>query len=86
MHPTKEELIERNGLRCMLCLKEFPYHEIQYHHIVPKYASKHMGLPPDNTYDNGCLLCLKCHAKVHEYSYWSDEYQFLMDVIEDNKK
>jgi len=86
VHPTKEELIKRNGCRCMLCLKEVPYREIQWHHIVPKYYTTFMGLAPDNSYENGSLVCVSCHQKIHKYMYLDDEYQFMMDVIEGNKK
>ncbi len=86
MHPTKKELIERNGLRCMLCLKEVPYEKIHYHHMIPKYYTKFMGLAQDDSYENGSLVCIDCHKKIHEYMYLDDEYQFLMDVIQGNKK
>lgn len=86
MHPTKQELIKRNGLRCMLCQKEVPYNQINWHHIIPKCITKFFGLPQDDSYNNGALLCLACHAKVHEY-FWEDpEYEKLMDVIRKNKK
>ena len=86
MHDTKAELIRRNGLRCMLCGKTFSYRQIQWHHVKPKYVSKLEGEQPDNSYFNGALLCLKCHALVHEYLWWQDEYQMLMDMILENKK
>lgn len=86
MHETKAKLIELNGLRCMLCGKEYPYREINWHHIKPKYVSKYLGEPQDNSYDNGSLLCLNCHAYVHTFSYWSYEYQHLMFEIRNNKK
>lgn len=86
MHPTKQELLNINGPRCMLCGKIFRYRELEWHHIVPKYVTTFYGQPKDDSYENGSILCLKCHARVHEYLYWDDEYQFLMDVIEDNKQ
>ena len=86
MHPTKAELIRKNGLRCMLCGKECDYQEINWHHIKPKAVCKYYHEEIDNTYENGSLLCLNCHALVHTYSYWSDEYQYYMDVIRQNKK
>lgn len=86
MHETKAELIVNNGLRCMLCGKEFPYHEINWHHIKPKAVSKYLGEPIDNSYDNGALLCLGCHAYVHTFYYWSKEYSDLMAEIRKNKK
>lgn len=86
MHPTKAELIRVNGLRCMLCGRKVPYSNIQWHHVKPKYASKQEGEEPDNSYFNGSLLCINCHALVHEYLWWDDEYQMLMDMILENKK
>lgn len=70
----------------MLCGKEFPYRLINWHHIKPKAVCKSLNEQIDNSYDNGCLLCLSCHAFVHTYDYWSDEYQYYMDVIRQNRK
>ena len=86
MHPTKAELIKNNGLRCMLCGKIVPYAQINWHHIIPKAVCKYYGLPVDNSYENGSLLCLECHAYVHTLYYWSKEYQDTMDVIRQNRK
>ena len=86
MHETKAELIKRNGLRCMLCGKIFPYCQINWHHILPKAISKYYGEKPDNSYENGALLCLDCHSYVHSFYYWSNEYKKLMEIIKNNKK
>lgn len=86
MHPVKQLLIERNGLKCMLCGRSVPYAQINWHHMKPKAVSKYLGEPIDNSYENGCLLCLDCHALVHTFYYWSGEYQDLMDDIRRNKK
>lgn len=86
MHPTKQLLIERNGLRCMLCGKEFPYSQINWHHIKPKAVCKFQGLEVDDSYYNGALLCLNCHAHVHTLYYWSEEYSKTMDEIRKHKK
>jgi 5-methylcytosine-specific restriction endonuclease McrA len=86
MHPTKAELICKNGMRCMLCGKEVSYRQMNWHHIIPKFIFKKNKKPVDNSYENGALLCLDCHAFVHSYPYWSDEYQYYMDVIRQNKK
>lgn len=86
MHPIKQLLIERNGLKCMLCGKEVSYEQINWHHIKPKAVCKFYGEPIDNSYENGCLLCLDCHAFVHTFYYWSGEYQDLMDDIRQNKR
>ena len=86
MHETKALLITNNGLRCMLCGKVVPYHEINWHHIKPKAVCKYYTEPIDNSYENGSLLCVKCHAYVHTLSYWSNQYQALMRKIRANKK
>lgn len=85
MHPTKQLLIERNGLRCMLCGREVSYREIEWHHIIPKSITKFFGLSQDDSYDNGALLCLKCHKKVHEYFWEDEEYKLMMEKIQDKK-
>lgn len=86
MKPAKWELIDRYGMRCMLCGKEFSYKEINFHHIKPKYVFKQDGLKPDDSADNGSILCVKCHCKIHEYLWWDDEYQLLTEIILQNKK
>lgn len=86
MHETKALLIVKNGLRCMLCGKEVPYNQINWHHIKPKAVCKYYGEPIDNSYENGALLCLECHAFVHQFYYWGKEYPELMERIKQNKK
>lgn len=86
MHPTKALLIKRNGIRCMGCGKEVEYKDIHWHHIVPKYIFKIRKEPVDNSYENSSLLCKRCHIEIHKYLYWDEEYQMLIDLIEDNKK
>lgn len=86
MHETKCKLIERNGLRCMLCGKEVAYCNINWHHIKPKYASKEDGEQPDNSYSNGSLVCVECHQFIHQYSWHDEVYQNLMNIIRSNKK
>jgi 5-methylcytosine-specific restriction endonuclease McrA len=85
MHATKCKLIERNGLRCMGCGKVCNLHKIQWHHIMPKYVSKAYHIPQDDSYENGALLCPRCHATLHKYLWWDWEYQKLTDLIVDNK-
>lgn len=86
MHPTKQLLIEQNGLRCMLCGRSVPYAQINWHHIKPKAVCKYLGEEVDNSYENGSLLCLDCHAFVHTLYYWSDDYQAYMKRIITNRK
>ena len=85
MHETKALLITRNGLRCMGCGRVVSYKDIQWHHLVPKYVSKINKQPPDDSYENGSLLCIRCHVEIHKYLWWQDEFQLLTDLIEDNK-
>lgn len=86
MKETKWRLIKNNGCRCMLCGKTVPYEEIQWHHIFPRYASKRLGELPDDSYENGSLLCRHCHIEIHHYLWWDDEYQVMTDMILANKK
>jgi len=86
MHPTKQLLIERNGLKCMLCGQELPYKDIQWHHIKPKAVCKYLGEPIDDSYENGSLLCYDCHKLVHSIYYWDKKYGYLMRIIRKNKK
>ena len=86
MHETKALLITKNGLRCMLCGKEVPYRQINWHHIKPKAVCRYYNEPIDNSYENGALLCLDCHAYVHTLYYWSYEYQATMKRIINNRK
>jgi predicted HNH restriction endonuclease len=86
MHETKALLIKKNGLKCMLCGREVPYSQINWHHIKPKAVSKYYGEPIDNSYENGALLCLECHAYVHQFYYWGDVYPKLMERIIKNRK
>lgn len=86
MHETKALLIEKNGLRCMLCGRDVTYREINWHHIVPRYQAKREGREPDNSYENGSLLCLNCHSYVHSFDYKDPEYQALMKKVNQNKK
>lgn len=86
MHPTKQLLIQRNGLKCMLCGREVKYEQINWHHIKPKAVCKYLGEKIDDSYDNGSLLCLSCHAYVHTLYYWSKEYADITKLIRKNKK
>ena len=86
MHETKALLIVRNGLRCMGCGREVELKDLQWHHIVPKYVSKVNKQPPDDSYENGALLCKRCHIEIHRYLFWEEEYQMLTDLIKDNKQ
>lgn len=86
MHPTKKLLIERNGLKCMLCGKEVAYNQINWHHIKPKAVCKYFGEPIDDSYENGALLCLSCHHLVHTIYYWDERYENFMRIIRQNKQ
>lgn len=86
MHNTKYQLILKNGLRCMACGREVDYREIHWHHLKPKYVSKQNNEPQDDSYENGSLLCIRCHIEIHKYLWWDDEYQMMIDMIEGNRK
>lgn len=86
MHPTKEELIRRNGLKCMFCGKELPYNQLYWHHIKPRGECKREGKPVDDSYQNGSLLCLECHAYVHALYKDKYEYELAMSQIRFNKQ
>lgn len=86
MHQTKALLLKYNGCRCMLCGRTVSYEQINWHHIKPKAVCKYYGEPIDNSYENGALLCLDCHAYVHTFNYWSKAYARLMKRIVANKK
>ena len=79
MHPTKAELINANGLRCMLCGKEFPYRQLSWHHIKWKSICKKNKEPIDNSYENGLIVCVSDHAYLHTLDYDSEEYHKLME-------
>ena len=81
MHETKRLLILNNGCRCMLCGKEVPLRELNWHHIVPKSISRRKGQEPDDSYENGSLVCLKCHSYIHSFAYYDTRYQKLMRII-----
>lgn len=85
MHPTKYLLICKHGSRCMCCGEEKPLKELQWHHIKPKYVSKANHEEPDDSYENGSILCLRCHIDIHRYLWWDDEFQLLTEIILRNK-
>jgi 5-methylcytosine-specific restriction endonuclease McrA len=80
MHQTKKHLIQINGTKCMLCRKNVGK-RITWHHIIPRCEGG------DNSYENGALLCEKCHFEiVNELMYGTQEYEELMQQIRKNKK
>ena len=85
MKLTKETLLRRYGKRCMMCGKRYAVNYLRWHHILPKYVSKANHEPPDDSVDNGAILCVSCHVMIHEYLWWEDEYQLLTEIILQNK-
>lgn len=79
MKVVKRELIQRNGTVCMYCGVDVGK-KITWHHIIPKYAKG-----KDN-YENGSLLCEKCHRLIHKYNYKTKEYTAMTNVILRNKR
>lgn len=86
VHETKCKLIGTHGTKCMLCKRNVELFELQWHHIKPKYASKREGREPDNSYENGSLLCASCHHMIHQYDYDDIRYKALTAIIMHNKK
>lgn len=70
----------------MLCGKIFPYEQLNWHHIRPKWVSKKLNQPIDNSYENAALLCVGCHALVHSFDYYDTRYGELMKQAMQNKK
>jgi predicted HNH restriction endonuclease len=85
MHQTKCELIVRYGTKCMLCGSDVGS-MVQWHHIVPRYVFKARGEQPDDSMENGSLLCPNCHVKIHKFKYKDMEYQTLTATIIRNKR
>lgn len=85
MHPTKAYLIVEHGVRCMCCGEQKTLKELQWHHIKPRYVSKACHELPDDSPENGAILCKKCHVDIHRYLWWDDEYQLLTELILRNK-
>ena len=56
----REALYQLQGGKCLLCGKKHKPEELHNHHIVPKeqYGSDTIG--------NRCLICNRCHDKVHK--------------------
>lgn len=77
-------MIKNNGTKCMLCGKPMGK-KIQFHHIVPKFFAKQNGIPIDNSYRNGVLVCQKCHNKLHYVRYESKEYEKLIKTALSHK-
>ena len=86
MHETKAKLITNNGLRCMLCGEQFPYWQIQWHHVKWKSVCKKENIPIDSSYENGVLLCVMCHSYVHTLEYDSKKYKKLMERAVSNRE
>lgn len=70
----------------MLCEKEFPYQQINWHHIKWKSICKKEHISIDNSYENGVLLCVSCHAYIHTLPYESKEYKEKMCKAISNRK
>lgn len=85
MHDTKVQLILRTGLKCMCCGEEYPLYDLQWHHIKPRYVYKACHEAPDDSYENGSLLCKRCHVAIHKYKWKDKEYQAITDTIRKNK-
>ena len=58
---NKQKLYERQGGRCPHCGGQFPYKEMELHHILPLARFPELG----QSIRNGIMLCHKCHKEVH---------------------
>jgi hypothetical protein len=71
---AKRQLIENYGCVCFLCRKDVG-RSITWHHVKPRYASG------DDSYENGSLLCEKCHVEVHRYNWGTAIYNDYMTKV-----
>lgn len=58
---NKLKLYERQGHRCPLCGEEFPYKEMELHHILPWARFPELK----QSIRNSIMLCHHCHKEVH---------------------
>jgi len=71
---TKEQLIREFGHICFHCGFDVGK-KIQFHHVIPCYAGG------SDYYNNGSLLCPKCHPKLHIFQFGTDEYTEFTNII-----
>ena len=58
---NKLKLYERQQHRCPLCGEEFPYKEMELHHILPWARFPELK----QSIRNSIMLCHYCHKEVH---------------------
>ena len=58
---NKLKLYERQQHRCPMCGEEFPYKDMELHHILPWARFPELK----QSIRNGIMLCHKCHKEVH---------------------
>lgn len=58
---NKQKLYERQDGKCPHCGGQFPYKELELHHILPLARFPELG----QSIRNGIMLCHKCHKEVH---------------------
>ena len=79
MKAVKQELVRRNGTKCMFCKNDVGK-SIQWHHIKPKCEGG------KDTYENGSLVCPNCHCKIHQHKYGTSAYNHFTKEILKNKQ
>lgn len=82
---VKKAMIRNNSTDCMLCGRHMGI-KIQFHHIVPKWYCKQNGMPIDNSYSNGILVCQNCHNELHDVAYESKKYEHLIETALSHKR
>lgn len=58
---NKQKLYERQEHRCPLCGNEYPYREMELHHILPWARFPELK----QSIRNSIMLCHECHKEVH---------------------
>ena len=58
---NKQKLYERQGGKCPHCGGQFPYKELELHHILPLARFPELG----QSIRNGIMLCHRCHKEIH---------------------
>ena len=56
----------------------------QCHHIMPRsIAINEYGWTPDktNSFDNGILLCRRCHERLHKFERWKEYLHQFKEII-----
>jgi transcription elongation factor Elf1 len=78
---VKQQLFDKYSFVCWLCNKQFKRQELTIHHIIEHQYSHH------TVELESCILCTHCHfGIVNKVVYQSEEYNKLMDKVEEFRK